>query len=338
YDLTVFAVLLGLTLALRFGRWTDAAVADLVTQLDESDPAGVTRELRRALGDPGLIVGYWSTPEQAYLDAAGNTVDADTRRGGAATPIMDRGEPTAILIHDPALAVDSTLIAGSTAVLRIAAANARMRADVEHQVTRLAVARQRIVINADEQRAALEARVVSGPERHLAAMAEYLALLDIGNDDAIDAILKPVLAELDAARRELRQFVRGIRPAVLSSGGLKEAVPALAARAGFSVDVRVAVNDIDPEVESAVYFLCSEGLTNIAKHSGATAAAIHIAEHAGEVIVRVWDNGRGGADPYGSGLRGIGDRIEALGGRFTVGNGPDGGTELLARVPARVAS
>ena len=201
-----------------------------------------------------------------------------------------------------------------------------------------AQARRRMVLAAEEQRAALQAKVISGPERHLSAAAAHLEALHGEHDADIAAILVPVVDELAAARRELRQFVQGIRPGDLRSGGLTAAVPALAARTGLPVDVHVNVDDIDPDVESAVYFLCSEALTNIAKHSGATAATVRVAGEGTEVTVHIRDNGCGGADPEGSGLRGIADRVEALGGRLTIRSGPANGTEVLASVPTGVAS
>lgn len=337
YDLTVVTILVGLTVALRFGRWTDAAVVDLVSRIDEADPVGVTRDLRRALGDPGLIVGYWSAARHAFVDDAGRTVDAAAGPGRRIARIDDDAEPVAVLVYDNSLAGESTLIAGAGAVLRIAAANARMRADVEQRVARLAAARQRIVLAAEEQRVALDARVAAGPAHRLAEMAAILATLEDG-DERNRATLGAVQAELEAARRELHQFVNGIRPTDLRAGGLGAAIPALAVRAGIPVDVQVSVDRIGPEAEAVVYFLCSEALANIAKHSGADAAVVHVRTSATEVIVRVADDGRGGADPGGSGLRGIADRVEALGGTFAVCDGPDGGTVIVARVPTEVTT
>jgi signal transduction histidine kinase len=142
-----------------------------------------------------------------------------------------------------------------------------------------------------------------------------------------------VVIEVHGAQDELREFAQGVRPPLLGSGGLEAAIPVLAARGTVPVHVDIAVGRLAPAVESAVYFMCAEGLTNVAKHGAANQAWVSLRVDAGEVVARVVDDGVGGADPRGLGLRGLADRVEALGGSLRVDEGTAGGTVLEAHIP-----
>ncbi|MFF4353047.1 sensor histidine kinase [Streptomyces sp. NPDC001530] len=336
YDAAVCLVVTWLTVDLLYGRWTEATVADLVTQLGlRTDTAGLQAQLARALGDPGLTLGYWVPWQHAYVDEAGRPLDVDRRAAGrVATTVENDREPIAVLIHDPAVLDDHHLVDGATAALRLAVANARMRAEIRARVAELATSRRRIVEAADAQRRALEAELATGAQRHLAQAGLHLAAFEAEAGEELRATLPEVLAEVATARRELAQFAQGIRPQSLTAGGLGAALPLLADRAGLPVSVAVGVGRLPPPVEAAAYFVCAEALTNIAKHAAATRASVEVVAEAGTIVVRVTDDGRGGADAQGSGLRGIADRVEALGGSITVGGGAAGGTLLVARIAA----
>lgn len=336
YDAAVAVVVLWLTVDLLHGRWSEATVSDLVTQLGRrTDTSGLQAQLARTLGDPGLTLGYWMPQQQAYVDEAGRPLDVERRAAGRVTSaVEDDGEPVAILIHDPAVLDDEKLVAGATAALRLAVANARMRAEVRARVAELAASRRRVVEAADAQRRALEAELAAGAQQHLTQAAHHLAALQAEADDELRAMLPQVLSEVTAARYELAEFAQGVRPHSLTAGGLHAALPLLAVRSGVEVKVVVGVGRLPPPVEAAAYFLCAEALTNIAKHAAATSSSVEVVAQADNVVVRVTDDGRGGADPDGSGLRGIADRVEALGGSITIGGGATGGTQLVARIPA----
>jgi signal transduction histidine kinase len=334
YDLMICAVAVVLTADLLWGRWTDATVADLVTQLGgHMDTVGLQGELRRALGDPTLTVGYWLADERTYVDETGAVVDIASRDGRAVTTVEDTGEPVAVLVHDPAVLDDQALVEGAISALRLAVSNVRMQAQVRARVGELAAARRRIVEAADAQRRALESELAAGAERRLNLVA---MLLDEAHEQANESALLElgeVRAEVRGAQDELREFAQGIRPPLLGSGGLGSAVPVLAARGSVPVHVDIAVGRLAPAIESAVYFVCAEGLTNIAKHSAADQAWISLRVYAGDVVARIVDDGNGGADPRGLGLRGLVDRVEALGGSLTVSDGTAGGTVVEARIP-----
>jgi signal transduction histidine kinase len=133
----------------------------------------------------------------------------------------------------------------------------------------------------------------------------------------------------------LRDVARGIHPAVLSSHGLAVALESLAARAPLPVRLRMDVEGRLPErVEVAAYYVVSESLANVAKHAQAAAATVSLGRDDGRLVVEVVDDGVGGADTeLGSGLRGLADRVEALGGRLRVWTPNGGGTRVQAEIP-----
>ena len=147
--------------------------------------------------------------------------------------------------------------------------------------------------------------------------------------------LDELAADLAAALEDLREIGRGIHPAVLAQGGLRPALRALARRSAFPVDVRVNVADRPPyPAEIAAYYVVSEALTNTAKHARASAAEVEVDADDGVLRVCVRDDGRGGADfGHGSGLVGLKDRVEALGGRIMLHSPPGAGTTLEVHIP-----
>ena len=146
--------------------------------------------------------------------------------------------------------------------------------------------------------------------------------------------LADVRAGLDAARAELREFARGMHPATLTECGLGAAVRELAERSPTTVEVAVPATRFPPAVEAAAYFICAESLANVAKHAEASQVRIDITQENGRLTIVVADDGAGGADlSRGSGLRGLCDRVGALGGSLAVDSPPGGGTRVLAELP-----
>jgi signal transduction histidine kinase len=186
--------------------------------------------------------------------------------------------------------------------------------------------RRRIVEASDEQRARLGRELRAGAEQRLAHVAELLA--DCGEQ------LAEVREGVDAARAELREFAHGIHPAMLTERGLAAAVRELAERSPITVEVAAPPARFPPTVEAAAYFVCAESLTNIVKHAEASRVHIGITAEDGWLTVVVADDGIGGADPSrSSGLRGLADRVEALGGSLAVKSPRGGGTRVTAELP-----
>jgi signal transduction histidine kinase len=337
YDAVVALVSVVLLVDLLRGRWTDDTLADLVTGLGRgAGPEGLRGHLRRGLGDPSLTVGFWVPEQGGYVDDEGRPLDVpegDATR--AVTRVEDRGQPLAVLVHDAVVLDDPGLVDGVAAVAQLAVTNARLRAEVRARVAELAASRRRIVEAGDDQRSQLERALATGAERRLAEVDRLLTEL-------VPAASLPGLAEVRAevqgARTDLHDFAQGVRPTALGEGGLAEALPVLAARSGLPVSLTVTVGRLPPAVESALYFVCSEAMANVGKHARATSVTVVVrrAREDGDVtVLTVEDDGVGGADPRGSGLRGLADRVEALGGAMSVTDGPAGGTLLTARIPAQ---
>src|SRR5215472_6798895 len=328
YDLTVCLIAAGLFADLLWGRWAQAAVTGLVVDLGEPAAGGVLRDrLARALGDPTLMVGFWLPEQGRYVDEAGRPVELPAVGAGrAVTPVEDNGRRAAVLVHDAAVLDDPALLAAVGSAARLAVANARLRADVSARVGEVNASRRRIVEASDEQRGRFERELREGAERRLAHVAE---LLSDGGEPLAD-----VRTGLDTARAELREFARGMHPATLIERGLQAAVGELAGRSPVTVEAAVPATRFPPAVEAAAYFVCAESLTNLAKHAAASQVRIGITQENGRLRVVIADDGVGGADPSrSSGLRGLADRVEALGGSLAVQSPPGGGTRVVAEVP-----
>ena len=156
--------------------------------------------------------------------------------------------------------------------------------------------------------------------------------------DELAAELDCVVAGMDTALEELREFARGIHPAILGEGGLGPALKVLARRSTVPVDLDVRTQGRLPEpVEVAAYYVVSEALTNAAKHAQAATVGVDVEASDDVLRVRVRDDGVGGADfTRGSGLVGLRDRVEALGGRIALESNPGRGASLAVELPVRV--
>ena len=336
YDIVIACLVVALLIDLLRGRWAEAVVADLVVDLGKrADTQTLRSELGRALGDRSLVLGYWLPEERRYVDDAGRQVELpEPGAGRAVTPIEHDGKPVAVLVHDKVVLEDPALVDSVASAARMAVTNARLQAEVRARVLEVAASRRRIVEAADRQRRRLEQELRDGAERLLASVAGILEEAQADVDQPAAAVFAEVEEELRGARAELRDFAHGIHPAALTDGGLAAALPALAARAGIPVELAVSVGRLHPVVEAAAYFLCSEALANAAKHAEATSVSIDVAESDGRLVVVIEDDGVGGADASrGSGLRGLGDRVSALGGGLSVESPPRKGTRLVAELP-----
>ena len=157
------------------------------------------------------------------------------------------------------------------------------------------------------------------------------------NANASRALLGEAGKEFEQALAELRELASGLHPAILTERGLAPALSALAARAPVPVETIVALNGRLPEpVEAAAYYVVAEALANVAKYARASAVQVSVERADSEAFVTVTDDGIGGADrAAGSGLRGLADRVEALGGHLEVRSPAGSGTTVRARLPCR---
>jgi PAS domain S-box-containing protein len=214
----------------------------------------------------------------------------------------------------------------------------RLNAELHARLDDLAASRARIVTAGDVERRRLERNLHDGAQQRLVALSLSLQLatdqLD-SDPSAARATLVDAGHELALALDELRELARGLHPALLSDRGLRPAVEALAARVTVSVEIEEIPHGRLPEpIETGAYYLISEALTNVTKYAQATAVRVRVAASDAHVVVEVSDDGVGGANPAGgSGLRGLSDRVEALGGSLQIVSPAGGGTSLRAKIP-----
>jgi signal transduction histidine kinase len=334
YDAVVAGAAVVLAADLRWGRWTESTLSDLVADLGAaSDTSGLTGRLQRALGDPGLTVGYWIPERAAYADDQGEQIELPAEdEDRTATHIDDEGRPVAVLVHDRALLEDPRLVSGVATAARLAMTNAQMLADIRSRLGGLTESRQRIVDAAGDERARIADELADGAQRRLARVSDLLDRVEVGTP-AADRNLTLVRLEVARAQEDLTTFVQGVRPAALVEGGLDAAVRDMAGHFPFRVEARVDVGWLPDALEGALLFFCSEAVTNVAKHARASRCLVTITDEPGWTVAVVEDDGVGGADPSRSGLLGLADRIETLGGGFAVTSPPGGGTRLEARLP-----
>jgi PAS domain S-box-containing protein len=202
----------------------------------------------------------------------------------------------------------------------------------------LADSRARIVEAADAERRRIERNLHDGAQQRLVALALELRLCErrlAEGDPRAGELLEHATADLADALEELRELARGIHPAVLSDKGLTAALEMLADRASLPVELRAELEERLPApVEAAAYYLVAEALTNASKHARASSVKVSVRRSGSTAVVEVSDDGVGGADlKGGSGLRGLRDRVEALGGELDVDSRDGAGTTLTARLP-----
>ncbi len=324
----------------------------LQRQLDRGGVAGLVVELgtphagtdlrlalARTLGDPSLDLAFWFPAERCYVDGDGAPVQLPEDDPGRSATLVERdGQPIAALLHDPVLEDNAELVQSVCAAASLALENERLQAELRARLVELQASRARLVGATDAERRRIERDLHDGTQQRLVSIAMSLGLLE-SKLPAGEGEARPLLREtreaLTLALAELRELTHGIAPPLLVEQGLAAALDELCRRAALPVHLRLEVDRRLPdEVESAAYFMVSEALTNAAKHSHGREVRV-LATCPGQTLtVEVSDDGIGGAGTAGgSGVRGLADRVEALGGRFTVSSPPGRGTTLRAEIP-----
>jgi signal transduction histidine kinase len=336
FEATICAVAGALLAGLLSPSWGRAAVTDLVVELGESRSGTLRDELARAVGDPTLEVGYWLPSTGGFVDSEGRSFSLPDPSSDRSVTVVERdGQPVAALVHDPAVLDDPGLHEAISSAAQLAAANARLQAEVRARVTELRASRRRILQAGDEERRRLERRLHEGTEQRLEELAERLRRTFVSaRSEAAAERIDRVEAQLARTLEELRELAHGLHPRVLAEAGLAGALGSLAEQAPVRVEVVAPAARLPAEVEAVAYYLCSEALANIAKHASASRVSVSVATGDGRVRIEVEDDGLGGADPArGTGLRGLADRIEALGGTLHVESPAGAGTRLAAEIP-----
>jgi signal transduction histidine kinase len=206
-----------------------------------------------------------------------------------------------------------------------------------HARDELEASRLRIVQAADAERRRLERNLHDGAQQRLVGLAVALRLAQDRvrtRPEEADELLRAAAQELSEALTELRELAQGIHPAVLTERGLEAALEVLAARAPLPVAVDVRLPERLPQpVETAAYYVASEALANVVKHARAGSARVRAQRLDGRAVIEIEDDGAGGADPEGSGLFGLRDRVETLDGSLWIESAPGRGTLVHAELP-----
>jgi signal transduction histidine kinase len=332
YNIVPVGLLLGL-LRLRLDR---GRVAGLLVELGRGVPAGGLRDvLARALGDPTLQLAFAAPSGAGFIDGAGHPVDVGTERPDRAlAPIERDGEALAVLVHDRTIDDENPgLVEAVGSAARLAIENEHLTAQVRAQLEEVRASRARIVDAADAERRRVERDLHDGAQQRLLALAMRLQLARDASGNA-GALLDEATAELHAAIAEVRDLARGIHPPILAEAGLAAALETLAERSPVPVRVQATDARYRPAVETTAFYVVAEALTNAARHAGATEVVVRVSSDGRRLTVTVSDDGRGGADPSGgSGLRGLADRVAAIGGRLSVTSQPGEGTTVAAELP-----
>jgi signal transduction histidine kinase len=262
-----------------------------------------------------------SVREMGLRSSVGGPIVVDGRLWGAVVAGTHRTEPI------PAEA--ESRIAEFTGLVATAVSNIEARLE-------LAASRARIVAATDDERRRVVRDLHDGAQQRLVHTVVTLNLarraLESERDDA-SPLVSEALEHAEQANEELRELSHGILPSVLTRGGLRAGVDALAARMPVPVENGVSIGRLAPELEATAYFIVAEALTNVAKHSDADHAEVAARIENGTLRVQVRDDGVGGARADGSGLMGLADRVAVLDGTLQLESPAEGGTLVAAAIP-----
>jgi signal transduction histidine kinase len=322
--------------ALTVGRW----------RLETAQPGGGFRVGTRVplAGSDGLTAIVYRSGRPAriedYTDVRGYAAEMMRRHGyrtAVAAPIVVSGRTWGVLLV--ASVVPNGLNAGDELRLADFAELVALGLESAEAREQLNASRLRILEAGMHERRRLERNLHDGAQQRLVSLALQLRVLEkhLGGDpEAARALVSGARAELDLAMQELRELARGLHPAVLTDRGLAAALESLARSAALPVEISGAPAERLPEaVEAGAYFVVAESITNAVKHAHAAKIAVRLERTGSALRIEIEDDGRGGANPAaGTGLRGLADRVEALGGRFAVSDRAAGsGTVVSVELP-----
>jgi signal transduction histidine kinase len=319
-----------------------SSVGDLVVQLSGGlSPVQLQPALAQALHDPSLEVAYWLSDQKWFVDLGGTRIELPAANSERAASVLgDLDSPVAALVYDSSLVHERQLVDTAGAAVRLALENARLQVRLRAQLEEVRRSRARLVEAADNERQRVERDLHDGAQQQLvtlllslqATKTEALRQSDPETARLVDANI----AELRQALDELRELARGIHPTVLTQAGLVPAIRSLTERCPIPVDVKGDLGDarLAPPLEATLYFVVAEAITNAVKHSKGRRMCVSLARDASVAAIDVSDDGVGGADQsLGSGLRGLTDRVAAVGGRLMIKSDPESGTTIHAEVP-----
>ncbi|VEP40291.1 MULTISPECIES: ATP-binding protein [Tessaracoccus] len=307
-----------------------------------TDRPPVAQALTRALGDPSVRITYWVPERQEFVDTAGERTDvpAPGSPDRDAVHIRSGGDLLGAILFDPR-ATTARAAQEAAGVVALAIEGERLTAALRASRAALLRSRSRLVEAADAVRTAIARDLHDGLQVRLvllAVEAQRLANAAAAGADGhrLSTEATTLRHGIDEAAAELRRLARQVMPSALEERGLALAVEDLTDRMPLPTrfDAAAVPEDLPPAVALTAYFAVSEGLTNAVKHGRASTAWVTIERSGADLVVEVADDGAGGAAPRpGSGIGGLRDRVETVGGRLTVTSPQGGGTRLRVEVP-----
>lgn len=310
----------------RFARRRFDALRTVRAHVTAPQPGSdVEQVLRAALHDPTLRVAYWVADRDQWVSAEGRTA----RPGEGALLVERAGRVVAAVT-----AAEGDLLPSIVREAEPALESAGLRAAVALQLQEVRASRSRIATAQLVERRRIERDLHDGAQQRLLALAAQLqaALLN-GEPGRQQEALRWGVEQSRAAVTELRALTNGLHPAALSEGGLGAALDDLATRLPVSVHLEDADQRWPAEVEATAWFVACEAVANAVKHAQAPSVRIDVTADDQHLVLRVQDDGDGGADPRGRGLRGLTDRVEAVGGVLRISEPHGGGTLVEAVLP-----
>lgn len=295
--------------------------------------------LSTVLRDPTLEVHFWSPEVGGWVDEQGNRTGGPTALSGRwCVPVRRRDERLVAEVDTVApSAIARRSVESAVRLAGAAIENAALRAQIQTQLEASRRAHARTVEVGLVERRTLERDLHDGAQQHLHAVLLTLARAHLAAANAperVTPLLENARGDIRRALDELRDLAHGLRPNVLLRDGLGPAITEIAERTGLPVSIEVAAQGT-PDDEAAIYFVVCEALTNAAKHAGADHVWVRVWDEGDGVGIDVHDDGIGGADPTGHGVRGMADRVVGRGGTFELRSGAGRGTRVHAHLPRR---
>ncbi len=301
-----------------------------------AQPEGIEAVLREALGDPALLLLVWLPDHGVHADVTGVERAVPVPGGGRTVTAVGRGAaPLGVIVHAERLRERPGLLADVVRSAALPVEVVRLRCELRRRLDEVEESRARIVRAGYEERRRLERDLHDGAQQRLVALGMSLRRVQRrpGADPEVVTALDGAVGEIGEAVAGLRAIARGLRPGALDAG-LGPALADLARRSPLPVAVDGPPEGLPPEIEAAAYYVVCEAVANAVKHADATRVDVSARRRGAGLVVRIADDGCGGAAaPAGGGLAGLADRVAAHGGTMSVASPPGRGTLLEVVLP-----